>query len=133
MRVLICGDRNWKRSDIMETIFDTVLKDKLTVLIEGEAQGADRISRNIAQDRGIPYEAYFADWKRYGKGAGYKRNLRMLEEGKPDLIVAFYTDIEESKGTKMMINLGVDAGIQVLLVSECCESDFEVTEIKWLL
>jgi len=118
MRVLVCGDRNWIRRDIIEAVFDSVLKDKIDVVIEGECKGADKIARRICQDRKISYEAFFAQWKEYGLAAGMKRNTRMLIEGKPDLIVAFFTNIAESKGTKNMINQGLDVGVEVLLVSE---------------
>jgi len=118
MRILVCGDRNWQRRDIIEAVFDSILKDKIDMVIEGEAKGADKTSRRICQDRKIPYRPYFAEWKRYGLLAGMMRNTHMLMEGKPDLIVAFFTKIENSKGTKNMINQGLDAGVEVLLVSE---------------
>lgn len=134
MRVLVCGDRKWTRRDIIEAVFDSILKDKIDVVIEGECKGADKIARRICQDRKMSYDPYFAKWNEYGYGAGNIRNTRMLEEGKPDLILAFFTGIENSKGTKNMINQGLAAGVEVLLVSVSNnEYGFEVTPIHEII
>ena len=37
----------------------------------------------------------------------------MLEEGKPDKVLAFHEDIESSKGTKHMVKISQEAGIPV--------------------
>lgn len=133
MRILVCGSREWTRRDIIETVFDSISReDNIDVVIEGECKGADKISRRICQDRKMKYDPYFAKWNEYGLSAGNIRNTRMLEEGKPDLILAFYTGIENSKGTKNMINQGVAAGVDVILVSESPDhpdKEFEVTPI----
>lgn len=46
------------------------------------------------------------------------RNKQMLDEGKPDLVLAFHTDIENSKGTKNMIYQAKKRGIKVILIKE---------------
>lgn len=43
-------------------------------IIHGDARGADRLCRDWAVSRGIPHEAYPADWGVYGKAAGAIRN-----------------------------------------------------------
>ena len=50
---------------------------------------------------------------RLGRKAGPIRNQRMLDEGKPDLVVAF----PGGKGTNGMIDLARNAGVRVILVS----------------
>jgi len=42
----------------------------------------------------------------------------MLDEGKPDLVLAFYTNIKNSKGTKNMINQAKKRGIVIILIKE---------------
>jgi len=42
----------------------------------------------------------------------------MLDEGKPDLVLAFHTDIKNSKGTKNMIQQAEKRGIKVILIKE---------------
>ena len=52
---------------------------------------------------------YPADWDTHGRGAGPIRNKQMLEEGKPDLVIAF----PGGKGTANMIGQAKEAGIPV--------------------
>ena len=58
-----------------------------------------------------------ADWKTFGKAAGPIRNRKMLDEGLPDVVIAFHEDIERSKGTKNMISQACEQGIDVILIS----------------
>ena len=39
----------------------------------------------------------------------------MLVEGKPDIVVAFHNEIENSKGTKNMVNQALKKGLSVYL------------------
>lgn len=96
--------------------------DELTV-IDGGARGADHIawewSTKDSCDGLFTHETYPADWERYGKSAGYIRNQQMLDEGKPDLVVAFVDKpLAESKGTKNMVHLARLAGVKTVVV-EC--------------
>jgi hypothetical protein len=53
MKVLICGDRNWSN---IERVVDKLmeLQDRgYTTLIEGEANGADRIAKEAAKVLGL--------------------------------------------------------------------------------
>ena len=56
-----------------------------------------------------PYEIPPGEWDEIGKKAGPLRNQRMLDEGKPDLVVAF----PGSGGTKDMVRRAVKAGVSV--------------------
>ena len=78
------------------------------VIVQGGAPGADRLANDIANEFGITCETYDADWEKYGKRGGYIRNKQMLEQGKPDMVVAFY-DGKKTKGTAMMVGLARDA------------------------
>jgi predicted Rossmann-fold nucleotide-binding protein len=53
-----------------------------------------------------------ANWPKHGKGAGFIRNQQMLNEGKPDLMIAF----PGGKGTADMIEKAIKAGIKVIEV-----------------
>uniref|UniRef100_A0A6M3LBB5 DUF2493 domain-containing protein n=1 Tax=viral metagenome TaxID=1070528 RepID=A0A6M3LBB5_9ZZZZ len=99
-------------------------------LIEGEATGADSIARDEAKKLGFTVLPFPAKWEEYKqkypvkefgmkwKSAGTDRNTQMLVEGKPDLVVAFHSNIGTSKGTKNMINQAKKAGIKVILIEE---------------
>src|SRR3972149_6405940 len=103
MRVLICGDRNWTDVRTIRSWIAGLQEWGYTTLIEGEARGADSIARDEAILAGIKVLPFPANWAKYGRAAGPIRNQQMLDEGQPDLVVAFHNDIDNSKGTKNMV------------------------------
>lgn len=64
-------------------------KLKVTAVIHGGCEGADMCAAQWATKRGIPAQEFAADWNKYGKAAGPIRNQRMLDEGKPDVVLVF--------------------------------------------
>jgi len=118
MRVLVCGDRNWSHKAIIQKILSSIKPD---VVIEGEARGADSMAREVAESLEIVVEKYPANWEKYGKSAGMVRNTQMLKEGKPDLVLAFHDDIENSKGTKNMVAQARKAGIETVIIRSFSE------------
>ena len=118
MRVLVCGDRNWTDEDFMrQWLHDAMVFLPGDIVIEGEARGADSVARNIALSLGLEVLRFPAQWNTHGRAAGPIRNIQMLKEGKPDLVLAFHDDIAESKGTKHMIQIAQKAGVEVRLVT----------------
>jgi SLOG family YspA-like protein len=113
MRLLVCGSRDWTDINRLWATLDPLIP-AIDVVIEGGARGADLMAAAWANHRGIAVERYPADWKAYGKAAGYKRNEQMLAEGRPDLVIAF--PLGESRGTWMMVRLARGAGVPVLVV-----------------
>lgn len=118
MKVLITGSRHfddWKL--FTETMYKQgfVGEDKLSnlVIIEGGAKGADFLARVWSKWLGVRFEEYPADWS-LGKKAGPIRNAKMLEEGKPDMVIAFLAP--DSRGTQNMIDLAEKAGIPTIVV-----------------
>lgn len=84
------------------------------VVIHGAARGADRIAGEIAAALGLEVVSYPARWREHGRAAGPIRNRQMLEEGKPDRVIAFWDG--RSKGTAHMVNLAKAAGLPVKIV-----------------
>jgi len=116
--ILVCGDRLWEDRQLVWSILDDVTEGNYwhnTFIIEGGAKGADTCGREWAKMIGCGHKTYSADWERYGKAAGPIRNSEMLEIGQPELVLAFHSDIEKSKGTKDMIQRANKAGIEVRL------------------
>lgn len=68
------------------------------------------MARCYAADHGISAEGFPADWRKYGKSAGPLRNQQMIDEGKPDLVVAF----PGGTGTADMVRRAKAAGIRVI-------------------
>ena len=117
MRVLVCGSRTWSDTGAIAEELD---KLKISLIIQGGAKGADQCAKDYAEKMEIPFLTYTAEWSRYGRAAGPKRNQRMLEEGRPDLVVAAHTNLEKSKGTKDMVTRAKKFGVRVLLVTKHC-------------
>jgi hypothetical protein len=82
----------------------------IDVIIEGDARGADRIAGYWARRSKIDNLKFRADWSAHGNNAGPIRNQRMIDEGKPDLVIAF----PGGKGTRDMIAKAEAAGIEVV-------------------
>lgn len=58
-------------------------------IIAGGAPGADTDAVDWAVCAWVPFTEYKADWTKYGRSAGPKRNQQMIDEGKPDYGIAF--------------------------------------------
>ena len=100
----VTGYRNFNDSKVLNNILDqVVVKHGLpSLLVAGDAKGADNLAINWAITRNIKTEKCIADWNKYGKGAGPLRNKYMLETYKPTVIVGFLS--EKSLGTKDCLN-----------------------------
>ena len=82
---------------------------EITHVIHGGSSGADALAGRWAHLASIPYTVYPANWERHGKAAGPLRNQRMLDEGKPDLVIAF----PGGRGTADMVRRAKEAGVEV--------------------
>lgn len=112
--VLVCGGRDfydWKKL----SVYLGAYHDEYGIehLIHGNACGADWLAKAWAHFKGIPQTPFPADWKTHKYAAGAIRNKQMLDEGSPDLVVAF----PGGNGTKDMIRQAKKAGVEVLEVS----------------
>lgn len=111
MRVLVCGGRNFYDAPLLHKILSEY---PIAVVIEGGASGADTGAKSYAMLKGLKLETYHADWEKHGRAAGPIRNQRMLDEGKPDLVVAF----PGGRGTADMVRKARAAGVDVIEVSK---------------
>jgi hypothetical protein len=118
MIILVCGDRNWSNQRRLNEVLDNIhSKNPIHRLIEGEAKGADSMGRIWGMANSVPVEPHPANWKLYGRAAGPIRNAQMLKS-KPDLVVAFHNDFENSKGTRNMVKIAKKADIKVMLATD---------------
>lgn len=114
MRVLVCGGREFSDMLKMTSVLFRPVRDKeYTHLICGGAAGADSLAIKFAEICSIPITVYYANWLEQGKSAGPKRNQKMLDEGKPDLVIAF----PGGRGTADMVRRAEKAGIKVIKVT----------------
>jgi hypothetical protein len=112
VRVLVCGSRYWTDDAAIRRELEALAPD---VVIEGFATGADRLARKVAVEMGARVVSFPADWS-LGRKAGPIRNQRMLDEGEPDLVLAFHEDLERSRGTRDMVERARRAGVPVRVV-----------------
>ncbi|HEY9059623.1 MAG TPA: DUF2493 domain-containing protein [Pseudobacteroides sp.] len=108
MKVLVSGSRFY--SDYRK-ILAVISSLDIDLLITGGCRGADFLAVRAARQCGIRYIEYPADWQRFGKSAGPRRNQAMLDMEKPDLLLVFHEDLSKSRGTRDMLHRVVRAGI----------------------
>lgn len=106
-RILVCGGRDFADYDFLADALDWYAPD---VVIHGAAKGADSLAHRWAQNRCVTVESYPADWRKNGKAAGPIRNVRMLAEGRPDVVLAF----PGGNGTAHMCKIARAKGVQVI-------------------
>ncbi|MEE0264018.1 MAG: DUF2493 domain-containing protein [Acutalibacteraceae bacterium] len=102
-RIVIAGCRDYNnyteaKKYIDECISD-IKKDNTIIILSGGSNGADKIGERYAKENDFQIELFLADWKRFGKSAGPKRNKLMAEA--TDYVICFWDG--KSRGTKSMI------------------------------
>ena len=100
--IAVTGGRDYSNRQRVFEALDEI--QGVTMLIHGAARGADTLAAEWARSRGIPLNAYHADWENidvvpcrirvrdgrpYNALAGLTRNIEMLVAGQPDLLVVF--------------------------------------------
>lgn len=108
MRVLVCGSRDAKNKNFVFRSLDKVHALRgITLIIEGGQTGIDTFAREWAISRGICFKTEEAEWGRYGKAAGPRRNAEMLRKWHPHGVVAF----PGGTGTADMCKRAIAAGL----------------------
>lgn len=110
---LICGGRNFNDADLLfRSLGDLRAMAGITSIVHGAAQGADTFAARWAEAHGIPARAFPANWVEHGRAAGPRRNQQMIDEGRPDLLIAF----PGGAGTADVIQRARRAGIRIVKV-----------------
>lgn len=115
--ILVCGDRKWTNNIAIRRELEKY-RDRDVLVITGGCSGADTIAENIAKEFDYETKIYMADWDKYKNAAGPIRNSLMLQENKIDLVIAFHSNISQSKGTKDMVTKARKKEIRVEIYKE---------------
>lgn len=105
MKIAIVGSRGFNNYQLLVATVRSFIKEQNIVvsptIISGGAQGADSLAEQFAKDNNYPLVVFPAEWDKYGKSAGYRRNVQIIDTC--DVCFAFWDG--KSKGTKMDIDL----------------------------
>ena len=119
LAAIFCGDRDW---DDHQAVLDVMDHYQPSLVIQGDARGADRIAGICADFMGIPQRVFPANWEKYHRAAGPLRNQEMLFDllhctpGHTKRVFAFHDNLAKSKGTADMVKRAKKAGIRVTLI-----------------
>lgn len=108
-KFIVCGGRDYADFLQMDRCLSALHEQVgISMIIEGNANGADKMAGDWAEVHGILVYVFIANRSSHGKAAGLIRNKQMLEM-KPDGVVAF----PGGKGTQHMIQISKEVGIPV--------------------
>lgn len=112
VRIAVTGGRDYTNRDKVTEIFEKMLKAlKMPLIIVGCCEtGLDLFVREFCEankDR-LNHIVCEADWNKYGKAAGPKRNTVMVNL-KPDLLLSF----PGNRGTADMTRQSEAAGVKI--------------------
>lgn len=118
LRLIVAGSRTATSYEQTETAIinwhiDHKHAGNKLVIISGNAKGPDSHGIVFAKQYGHQVEIYPAEWDKYGKSAGYRRNAVMASTATH--LLAIWDG--QSKGTKHMIDIARKLNIPVRIIN----------------
>lgn len=119
-RIVIAGCRDYNNYNeakkYISYYLNDIRKQNNIVILSSCTTGADASGERYAKENGFKVEKYPANWERYGKYAGPKRNKEMAKNC--DYVLCFWDG--KSKGTKSMITLAEEykKPIRIIKISQ---------------
>jgi hypothetical protein len=116
-KVVVAGGRDFTNYNLMKEKVDNILSQKkLThkiLILSGKSIGADSLGEIYALENNLEILSYPADWGKFGKKAGVKRNAEMINDA--DALIAFWNG--NSQGTKYMIDIATKKGKMIRVIN----------------
>lgn len=110
-RVIIAGTRDFNNYPLLCEYADYKLSkvNEEIEIVSGHARGADMLVERYAQERCYKLTVFPAEWEKYGKSAGPRRNKEMAKYA--NALIALWDG--KSKGTLNMIETAEEKGLKV--------------------
>jgi hypothetical protein len=111
MMLMVTGSRSWDLVKPIQTHLKWFTRGANEVtLLEGGAEGADRIARNYALSQGWEVITFLPKYELHGKSATHVRNQKMVDM-LPDLVLAYsrnrssgtYSTIEKAFKARLLV------------------------------
>jgi hypothetical protein len=115
MKLIIAGSRTFTYYKKLCEVCDQILQDQNNIEIVSGAyyRGADKLGEKYATEKGFKLTKFPANWNKFGRAAGPKRNEQMANYA--DTLIAFWDG--KSRGTKNMIDLAKCRGLEVKIIN----------------
>lgn len=112
IKLIIAGTRTiTDYSILVKALESSGFSGEVTEVVSGGAAGPDTLGERWAKEKGIKVKRFPADWDKYGKSAGPRRNKQMAEYvGKDGALLALWDGT--SAGTKHMIFVARGMGMK---------------------
>lgn len=115
-RLIIAGGRDFNDYELVKKeadIYITEINPTEIIIISGGAKGVDALGEKYAKENNLQVEIFKADWSKFGRAAGPKRNAEMAKNCTH--LLSFWNGL--SKGTKSMISLAKKQNKTVKVIS----------------
>jgi hypothetical protein len=122
IRVVVTGGRDYHQAIRVYACLDSC--EPINFLAHGGSTGVDDLAGRWARLHGLLPQVFYADWDRYGNGAGPIRNRIMLDTVRPDLVIAF----PGHTGTRDCIAAAEQRGLAVWRTSEGTRPSLNVSQ-----
>ena len=111
MKLIVAGSRTFTNYPLLcQTLGPQ--RHRITEVLHGGTRGADQLGFRWAVKHHIRSRCFAADWERFGKAAGVRRNHQMAQAG--DMLLAFWDG--RSAGTQHMISCMQQLGKPVVVI-----------------
>jgi hypothetical protein len=112
---IIGSRRRDSDSDFVECrkVFLSVYEKGDTLVSGGCPRGGDRYAEILAKEYNVPIKIHKAEWDKYGKSAGFKRNVYIAQDA--DVVIAVCAE-DRTGGTENTIFLAQKLGKKIIIV-----------------
>lgn len=110
--VAVTGGRDFNHIDfIYKTMNEVNIKYDVYEYVFGDAHGVDAHVQKWVIENKLNHKKYYADWGFHGKSAGPIRNKQILDECRPNLLIAF----PGGRGTANMVIQARRRGVPIMI------------------